>query len=757
MAVVYLARQTDLDRHVALKELGAFHAADPAFAERFLRESQVAGSLSHPNIVTVHDYFEHDGIPYITMEYLQRGSLRPAIGQLKLAQIAGIVEGLLAGLTHAAKHGIVHRDLKPENLMITDEGGIKIADFGIAKAYNQAATARFLTATGTTVGTPTYMAPEQAMAKDIGPWTDLYSTGVVAYELFAGVVPFHDTDTPMAILLRHVNDPVPSPTTFNPKLDPRLAEWIETLLEKDPQKRPPSADDAWDDLEEIVIGILGPRWRRDARLIQRSATVDTPAPLTPAPFHEDTGEVPQQEEEESGAFQTFHRGAKAEAPVEEAAPLAPGEPAAPVDGEPAAAAPPEAGAPPEPVTEEEPPPAEDEDEADDQFKTYLPRALTPEPAPPPPVEPPPPPPPEPVAAPPPEPPPPPEPEVEPEPAPVAASAEEAPSVPPAKTSFEWPAAAGGRLKRKPLLIVGGVIVLAAIAAAVFAFAGGGGKGSHTKVAPIADGAPPRADQLNLTLAGKSVFVTDPNGNIVGLDPMTLARKTHLTDADNPRSLALSGGKAYVADSSAVTSYALPGLTPSSAARFDGAIGLAGGAGHVAVIGSTGDKRGSICVIGGNKANPCAGTPFTPAGLGAGPDGTFYVADGGGGTVVPYARSGAGLLAGGPITLGAGSKPHGRLIVFRGKLYVPVSRGVAVVDIAGHRKSSTISLPTTPAAIWIVPHHGRLFAALYASNQVAMVDALVPGSKPELVAKITKPVDVGGSASMTMGTAVADVV
>src|SRR6266704_2304913 len=111
------------------------------------------------------------------------------------------------------------------------------------------------------------MAPEQAMAKDIGPWTDLYSTGVVAYELFAGVVPFHDTDTPMAILLRHVNDPVPSPTTINPKLDPRL--------------------------------------------VQRTSTVDTPAPLTPAPFHEDTGELQrQQEEEESGAFQTFHKGAK---------------------------------------------------------------------------------------------------------------------------------------------------------------------------------------------------------------------------------------------------------------------------------------------------------------------------------------------------------------------------------------------------------------------------------------------------------------
>src|ERR687887_251183 len=136
MAAVYLARQIDLDRQVALKELGAFHAADPAFAERFLRESRVAGSLSHPNIVTVHDYFEHEGTPYISMEYIERGSLRPWVSRLSLPQMAGVLEGLLAGLTHAESRGIVHRDLKPENLMVTSQGAIKIADFGIAKALN---------------------------------------------------------------------------------------------------------------------------------------------------------------------------------------------------------------------------------------------------------------------------------------------------------------------------------------------------------------------------------------------------------------------------------------------------------------------------------------------------------------------------------------------------------------------------------------------------------------------------------------------
>src|SRR5919107_1244452 len=171
MAMVYLARQTDLDRFVALKELGAFHASDESFAQRFLRESRVAGSLSHPNVVTVHDYFQHDGTPYIAMEYVERGSLRPYVGKISLAQISGVLEGLLAGLAHAEQHGIVHRDLKPENLMVTVDGRVKIADFGIAKATNQMQTGAFLTATGTTVGTPTYMAPEQAMAQEIGPPT----------------------------------------------------------------------------------------------------------------------------------------------------------------------------------------------------------------------------------------------------------------------------------------------------------------------------------------------------------------------------------------------------------------------------------------------------------------------------------------------------------------------------------------------------------------------------------------------------------
>jgi hypothetical protein len=267
-AVVYLARQTDLDRAVALKELAAFHAV----TERFLRESRLAGSLNHPNIVTVHEYFEHDGTPFIAMEYLERGSLRPLIGTLELAQVAGVLEGLLAGLAHAEAHGIVHRDLKPENVMVTANGGVKIADFGIAKAL-QVDTDGPLTLTGTTVGTPAYMAPEQAMASEVGPWTDLYAVGVLAYEMLAGDVPFHESDVAMAILLQHLNEPVPPLESARPELDPALADWVERLLAKDPGNRPGSAAEAWDELDDIVIRLLGPRWRRQSRLTKSGRAV----------------------------------------------------------------------------------------------------------------------------------------------------------------------------------------------------------------------------------------------------------------------------------------------------------------------------------------------------------------------------------------------------------------------------------------------------------------------------------------------------
>jgi predicted Ser/Thr protein kinase len=267
MATVHLARQADLGRLVALKELEMLRATDLTVAQRFLREARMASSLSHPNIVTVYEYFEENGTPYIAMEYVDGGSLRPHMQQEpSLAQIGGVLEGLLAGLDYAGRQGIVHRDLKPENVLLTADGRVKIVDFGISKASDQVMTRASLTAHGSTIGTPAYMAPEQAMGRPVTPRTDLYSLGIIAFEMLVGRAPFAGTETPMGVLLRQVNDPVPSVASIREDVDPRLSDWVDGLLAKDPADRTPSAAVAADELDEILDGLLGNRWRRDAAL-----------------------------------------------------------------------------------------------------------------------------------------------------------------------------------------------------------------------------------------------------------------------------------------------------------------------------------------------------------------------------------------------------------------------------------------------------------------------------------------------------------
>src|SRR5882724_7519470 len=284
MATVYLARQIDLDRAVALKELGALSTSDPSFAQRFLREARLAGSLSHPNIVTVYDYFDYGGTPYIAMEYLDHGTLRPYIGRMSLAGIGGVLEGVLAGLAVAEQRNIVHRDLKPENLLITADGRIKISDFGIAKATNELRTNAALTSTGVAVGTPNYMAPEQATAQGVGPWTDLYSVGIMAFEFFVGRPPFGDTDNALGVLLRQVNETIPAVNEVDGGIDPRISDWIARMVAKEPADRPESAAAAWDEIEDVFLALLGPRWRRHATLAPLSnVAAMPPGPATPPP------------------------------------------------------------------------------------------------------------------------------------------------------------------------------------------------------------------------------------------------------------------------------------------------------------------------------------------------------------------------------------------------------------------------------------------------------------------------------------------
>jgi serine/threonine protein kinase len=203
MATVHLARQLDLDRAVALKELDRLAVGDSSpVASRFLREAHVAGSLSHAGIVTVYEYFVHDGRPFIAMEFVEGGSLRRYLPGLTLNQIFGLLEDLLAALDHSGSRGVVHRDIKPENMLVTVDGRVKIADFGIASAYGLVGGA-LLTATGATVGTPMYMAPEQATGAPTTIATDLYALGIVAFEMLLGQLPFGSAESPIAIIWQH--------------------------------------------------------------------------------------------------------------------------------------------------------------------------------------------------------------------------------------------------------------------------------------------------------------------------------------------------------------------------------------------------------------------------------------------------------------------------------------------------------------------------------------------------------------------------
>ena len=260
MATVYLARRDGRD--VALKELTLDPDGDPALPERFALEARVAAALRHPNVVRVLESFRSGGRSYIAMEHVEGGSLRAHRGRLAVEQVAGALADVLAALDHIERRGIVHRDIKPENLLVAADGRVKLADFGVAKACG-VAPAR-LTADGRTVGTPSYMAPEQAMGHEVGPWTDLYSLGVVAYELLVGELPFKNTD--WSVLIQHIHEPVPAPRTLRPDLDPALERWLLWMLAKDPAARPASAREALDELERCMTAAVAPGWRRAARL-----------------------------------------------------------------------------------------------------------------------------------------------------------------------------------------------------------------------------------------------------------------------------------------------------------------------------------------------------------------------------------------------------------------------------------------------------------------------------------------------------------
>jgi beta-lactam-binding protein with PASTA domain/tRNA A-37 threonylcarbamoyl transferase component Bud32 len=253
MAEVYRARDRLLDRPVALKVLFPELSVDRAFVERFRREAQAAANLSHPNIVPVFDWGEDDGTYYIVMEYIDGQPLSQALkagGPMPAGRVAQIGARVADALAYAHRHGVVHRDVKPGNVLLTNDEQVKVTDFGIARAVN---TEESLTQTGAVMGTATYFSPEQAEGVGVDARSDIYSLGVVLFEMVAGRPPFLG-DSPVAVASKHVREQPPVLRDLNPTVPPALEAIIAKAMAKRADLRYQSAGDLRTDLQRFADG-----------------------------------------------------------------------------------------------------------------------------------------------------------------------------------------------------------------------------------------------------------------------------------------------------------------------------------------------------------------------------------------------------------------------------------------------------------------------------------------------------------------------
>jgi putative two-component system response regulator len=238
MATVYRAIHTALDREVAVKVLPDYFAQDESYQERFQQEARSVARLKHPNIVSVFDYGQQDGVTYLVLELVEGGTLADRLGSpMELAEVVSLLRPVAKALDHAHLHGIVHRDVKPSNILIQKDGTPMLADFGLVK---MADSVRRITATGIVMGTPEYMSPEQGAGELIGPASDRYSLAVVAYEMLTGRVPFQ-ADTPAAVLVSHMSKAMPPTHELRGELSAHVEGALRQGLAKSPGDRYPTA------------------------------------------------------------------------------------------------------------------------------------------------------------------------------------------------------------------------------------------------------------------------------------------------------------------------------------------------------------------------------------------------------------------------------------------------------------------------------------------------------------------------------------
>lgn len=288
MAEVFKAYQPGLDRYVAIKLMHSFLTKDKEFGARFQREARVVASLRHPNIVQVHDFDIEGDTSYMVMEFIDGETLKDRLlrteergEHMPLNEAVRIILAVGSALTYAHRMGMVHRDVKPANVMIDRDGQVILTDFGIAKILHGASGGSQLTASGAMIGTPSYMSPEQGLGQPGDERSDIYSLGVMLYQLTTGHLPY-EADTPMAVVIKHIQGPLPLPRSINPGLPEAVERVILRALAKNPDDRYQHVDEMITDLGRamglpLAESTLDPMQTR----VSPAVTVARPTPAPP--------------------------------------------------------------------------------------------------------------------------------------------------------------------------------------------------------------------------------------------------------------------------------------------------------------------------------------------------------------------------------------------------------------------------------------------------------------------------------------------